>query len=232
MKICPNCHIRYEDDALKFCTRDGSPLVAEEDFTESASLDVSGALPQRVGDTQEIGPNSSDSEPEETAASEEVQPEIPRIVIQPKKNDTERPSGELAKENMAKKAKKGGTFKTVILTVLITTVVLAGGGWAIWMFAVGSDGFLFKPTADEPLPVTEPSPDPTPSPSPTPSPTPEESPSPSPSPTPTATPSPSPSPTPKPRDSQQGDGGTAVRPNPATNSEPIDGRPRQVTRQN
>jgi len=218
MKICPNCQMRYEDDALRFCTRDGSPLVDEGDFADSAALDVSGTLPQKPGDTQEMHPIDVASEPD-------VEAEIPRIVIQPKRNNGE--SGRLGeKEEMAKKSKKGGTLKTVLVTAFVTTLVLIAAGGAVWMYALRSDSFLFGPSVDTeatPEPLVETSPTPFPSPSPTPSPSPEASPSPSPSPT----PSPSPSPSPRTREGQDSDAGAVPRAMPST-SDAFDGRPRRV----
>src|SRR5262245_7494307 len=31
MKYCPKCETKYEDDLIRFCTKDGSPLIAEEE---------------------------------------------------------------------------------------------------------------------------------------------------------------------------------------------------------
>ncbi len=203
--------MRYEDDALRFCTRDGSPLVAEGAFADSASLDVSGALPQKIGDTQEMDPIGA-------TGRADVEADIPRIVIQPKKN-TEESGRFVEKEEMAKKPKKGGTLKTVLITAFVTTLVLIGAGGAFWMYTLRSDSFLFGPPVDleaTPEPFVEASPTPSPSPSP------EPSPSPSPSPT------PSPSPSPKVRDAQEGDGSAVPRPSPTTTPDSIDGRPRRV----
>ena len=44
MKYCPTCETRYDEDILRFCMKDGTPLLdeAEPNFVEmpSESLDV------------------------------------------------------------------------------------------------------------------------------------------------------------------------------------------------
>ena len=41
MKYCPKCETKY-DDLIRFCTKDGSPLIAEEEpkFIQMPSEDI------------------------------------------------------------------------------------------------------------------------------------------------------------------------------------------------
>lgn len=201
--------MRYEDDALRFCTRDGSPLVEEGSLADSEALDSSGALQIESADTQEISPKIAEQDTE-----------IPRIVIRATtpKEETARSDGGDGEETAGR---NGGTLKTVLITMLVTAIVTLGAAWAIWMFAPGFSDSIFGDT-QTPEMIVEPSPEPEPtpvvpirSPSPTPSPSASPSPSPSPSPTPAATPkakeSPEPVKAPTPRASPTPDSGD-VRP--------------------
>ena len=42
MKYCPTCETRYDEDILRFCMKDGTPLIdeAEPKFTEMPSASV------------------------------------------------------------------------------------------------------------------------------------------------------------------------------------------------
>lgn len=213
MKICPNCQMRYEDDALRFCTRDGSPLVAESAIADSESLDVSGALPGRSADTQDISGKTKD---------EDIETEIPRIVIKPHRTDSENEHIESKSEETTSRS----TLKTVLLTVIVTVVVIATGGWFFWIYVSGSGNFLFGTREESEIP-TEASPEPSPlvpirTPNPSPSPTPEASPTPSPS------PSPSPTPTATPRPKESPDAGRTPTPRTTPTPDATDARPRRV----
>src|SRR3982751_3428468 len=42
MKYCPTCDARYDDEVMRFCTKDGSPLIdeAEPNFTAPPAEDM------------------------------------------------------------------------------------------------------------------------------------------------------------------------------------------------
>ncbi len=42
MKYCPDCQTRYDEEIMRFCTKDGTPLIDEEapNFTEMPSEDA------------------------------------------------------------------------------------------------------------------------------------------------------------------------------------------------
>ena len=56
MKYCPICDTRYDDDVMRFCTKDGTPLVDEEqpNFVELPSEEVVESA-EVVGDEDEAG---------------------------------------------------------------------------------------------------------------------------------------------------------------------------------
>jgi len=146
--------MRYEDDALRFCTRDGSPLVHEKDFANTDSLDFSGALPERARDTEEMSPieRAEEVEQEET--------EVPRIVIRPRKSQEESERIEETSETERSHGKRG-ILKTVLVTAFATTIVLIGGGYFGWIYAeqLGISIFFPKNQLDA---IAEPSPEPEP----------------------------------------------------------------------
>lgn len=219
--------MRYEDDALRFCTRDGSPLVNEKDFANTDSLDFSGALPERARNTEEISPIETHQKTEGIHEPDADETEIPRIVIRPRKTREEydEPDGD---DPHDESNGKPGVLKTVLITAIVTTFVLVGAGYLIWMYAaqVGISVFFPKNQLEviaEPSPEVEPTPVPTPAlPKPSPSPSPDASPSPSP------TPNPSPNPSPKTRETKESPSTPVAK--PVTSPESGDSRPRRVNR--
>src|SRR5258706_4871652 len=225
MKYCPICDEHYDEEIIKFCTKDGAPLVENEQPSFTAL------------------PSENLEEPDDDFGEETIirrkpvnaagagafgLPESERIVIptsQPREQEA-RPRAQAYYP-----PPQQNTAKTVVLTILGTLVVLGFGAGLFWflqkdkpanIFAninananqntnlntnLGFDSnFNFNASgnygsintnlnANAKTPT--PSPTPKPSPSETPSPSPNASPTSSPTPRPTGTVRPSPSPTPR-----------------------------------
>jgi TonB family protein len=136
MKFCPICKTRYDEEILRFCTKDGTPLIEEgqPNFTALPSEDDLGEqtvirrkTPPPIPSTAQPVPDFDNDEPERISS--------PRIVI-PMSVDVAEPE-ELPRSREPVRAKttesirrqppqKSNTAMVVFLTVLGTIVVLAG----------------------------------------------------------------------------------------------------------
>ncbi len=134
MKFCPTCETRYDEEILRFCTKDGTPLVDENqpNFTEMPSDSLAAA---------EDDPNEETMvryKPPKDILDPEPQPDIdrseaPRIVI---------PMNEQKKEQNVRSRnippyqplpQKSNTGKVVALTIFGTLTLLAFGLGLFWL---------------------------------------------------------------------------------------------------
>jgi len=129
MRFCPTCQTRYDEEILRFCTKDGTPLLEENqpNFTELPSESVEDDLDEQTV-IRRNPPKSIAQTPEVT----KVEPNpLPRIVI---------PTTQEIKEQQVRTKttasyrqpppRKSNTGKIVLLTVLGTLIALMGGGIA------------------------------------------------------------------------------------------------------
>ena len=218
MKYCPICDERYDEEIIKFCTKDGTPLIDDEQpsFTALPSEN----LEDDIGEETIIRRKPSVG----TAGQSE------RIVI-PTSPETDKPVRPRTTAAYYPPPQPN-TGKTVALTILGTLVVLTFGALLFWFLQkektantnintnfnanqnvnlntnVGFDSnFNFNSAANfnssintnlnANLKTPTPSPMPKPSPSVTPSPSPSATPAGSPTPTRTPVNRPTPSPTPR-----------------------------------
>jgi hypothetical protein len=124
MKYCPVCHERYDEEIIQFCTKDGTPLLEEEQpsFTRLPSEDLNKpddigeetVIRRRPGDSQ----NTQAEEPERIVIPTSFPPEQP---IRPRPQVYYPPPQE------------PNTVKTVVLTILGTLVVLGFGAGLFWL---------------------------------------------------------------------------------------------------
>jgi TonB family protein len=129
MRFCPTCQTRYDEEILRFCTKDGTPLLEEEqpNFTElpseSAEDDSDEVTVIRRNSSRPIVPA-----PE--VANVEQNP-LPRIVIPTAQNIKAQsvPTRTTASYRQPP-PREANTGKIVLLTVLGTLIVLMGGGIA------------------------------------------------------------------------------------------------------
>jgi len=220
MKYCPICDERYDEEIIKFCTKDGTPLVDDQQpsFT---------ALPSE--NLEEPG----DDFGEETVIRRKpvsVPPAQSERIVIPTSSTPEQPARPRAQAYYPPPPQPN-TAKTVVLTILGTLFVLACGAGLFWFLQKerpanvntnlnananqnvnlntnlafdsnfnfnASGNYQSNYNTNSNLKTPSPSPTPKPSPSVTPSPSPIASPTPSPTPRPTVNIRPaSPSPTPR-----------------------------------
>ncbi len=125
MRFCPTCQTRYDEEILRFCTKDGTPLVEENqpNFTELPS--ESGA--DDFGDETVIRRNlpKSTAPPVENIKGE-TKP--PRIVIPTTGKINEPQVRVKATASYRQPPPQSNTGKVVLLTVLGTLIALMASG--------------------------------------------------------------------------------------------------------
>lgn len=133
MKFCPKCQTKYDEDVIRFCTKDGSPLVDENpSFT---------AMPSQSFSTDDIG--------EETLITRN-RPVIPQPIPTESEETSQRvviPIGEEKKQAVRpldnsqrqyQEPRKSNTAMVVLLTIFGTLAIL-GGGIGVWFLLSGSN---------------------------------------------------------------------------------------------
>jgi len=121
MKHCPVCHTQYDEEVLRFCTRDGAPLIEDDqphfDAMPSESME---------SEDRDFGEDTVvRGAPPVTPVA--TQTENPRIVIpttedpQPRQTVRSRPAAYAPPSQQ-----KPNTGKVVALTVICTLAVIAG----------------------------------------------------------------------------------------------------------
>lgn len=133
MKFCPTCETRYDEEILRFCTKDGAPLVDENqpNFTEMPSESIETPESDLGEETiVRYKPSKDLLEPEPQPDIERS--EAPRIVI---------PMSEQKQEQQVRSRnippyqplqQKPNTGKVVALTILGTLTILAFGLGLFW----------------------------------------------------------------------------------------------------
>ena len=146
MKFCPICKTRYDEEILRFCTKDGTPLIeeAEPNFTALPSENDKDDLgEQTVIRRKTPAPIPSTAQPVPDFDDEPERISSPRIVIPM--------SGEPEPEELPKRGsvramttesirrqpppQKSNTGMVVFLTILGTIVVLIGAGGIFWFLS-------------------------------------------------------------------------------------------------
>src|SRR5215213_3743755 len=125
MKFCPTCQTRYDEEILRFCTKDGTPLVDEDQPNFTAMPSESSIDDDELGEetiirrNPPVPPPVSDVQAERTAqdrivvpTSEPVRPKpVPPVPLQRKSNTA-----------------------TVVLLTLLGTLAVLGLGLGGWYF--------------------------------------------------------------------------------------------------
>ncbi|MGE3466611.1 MAG: hypothetical protein AB7J13_06730 [Pyrinomonadaceae bacterium] len=121
MKYCPVCDERFDEDIIKFCTKDGTPLVedAAPKFTEMPSE----ALDDDFGQETVIRRRP---EPSEQSGQSE------RIVI-PTTHEPEQQVRPRSAQAYYPPPPPPNTAKTIILTIIGTLAVLGFGAGLFWL---------------------------------------------------------------------------------------------------
>src|SRR6476646_7306014 len=147
MKYCPTCETRFDDAVMRFCTKDGTPLIDEEqpNFTALPSEEMDKRTePAVIDDEDEAGevtvvrrniavppPPSLDDDdfsvPAERPAERIVVP-MAAQPVDPIRNPRSAAYYAPPEQN---------TFKVVVLTVLGTLVILGIGAGLFWALQRG-----------------------------------------------------------------------------------------------
>lgn len=226
MKHCPVCDEHYDEEIIRFCTKDGSPLVDDEEpkfvampseNIEQPEDDLEATIIRRKPVGGEVGGFGDQPQPERIV----IPTSVPEPQVRPR----------TAAAYYPPPPPQNNTAKTVVLTILGTLFVLACGAGLFWVLQkekpantntnvntnlanqntnlntnLAFDGnFNFNAASNfnsnynlpTNLNANIKTPTPTPKPSPSTSPTPTSSPTPTPRPSPSATVRPSPTPTPR-----------------------------------
>ncbi|CAN5583306.1 hypothetical protein BH20ACI4_BH20ACI4_01890 [soil metagenome] len=137
MKYCPVCQTRFDEEIIRFCTKDGTPLIDDEapNFVELPSEDLESNEEDDFGAETVIRRKSAESE------ITNVEPRLgetsQRMVI---------PTSETPPENQQVRAKqvsyqqppptkKTSTAAVVFLTIVGTIVVIGGGLGIYWLMS-------------------------------------------------------------------------------------------------
>ncbi|MEP7150024.1 MAG: TonB family protein [Acidobacteriota bacterium] len=126
MKYCPTCETRYDEEILRFCMKDGTPLLEEEEphFVAMPSESLGEEVEDDADEVTVVRRNAPVPDPE---------PERPRIVV---------PTYEEVREQQARARVatpyRGGparssTAKVVVLTILGTLAVTGVAAVALWL---------------------------------------------------------------------------------------------------
>jgi TonB family protein len=139
MKFCPTCKTRYDEEILRFCTKDGTALVEESEpnFTALPSESKQDDLGEETIIRRKNSSPDSDFESERERLSTP-----PRIVI-PTTGNTEPESPPPLQREAVRAAnpetirrhqspRKSNTATVVFLTVLGTIAILAGAAGIFW----------------------------------------------------------------------------------------------------
>jgi hypothetical protein len=143
MKYCPTCETRYDEDILRFCMKDGTPLLdeAEPNFIQmpSGGLEVEPVEddPSEVTVIRRNGPNVAaipdlPPEPEDFSISEPPHSPDPkqRIVIPTFEERQRQERARVAAQYQ--QPRKASTALVVFLTVIGTVFVLGIGAVGFW----------------------------------------------------------------------------------------------------
>lgn len=126
MKYCPICDERYDEEIIRFCTKDGTPLieVEEPNFTALPSENVEDG--DELGEETVIRSKSAHGEPFGSRGQSE------RIVI-PTEPESVEPVRPRTVPAYYPPPPQPNTLKTVVLTILGTLAVLGFGAILFWL---------------------------------------------------------------------------------------------------
>jgi len=142
MKICPICDTTFDEDIIRFCTKDGSPLIDQKEpsFVEmpSEEFDVPGFEDDDIGEVTVIRRKDVPAPPPSIDdLNAELPPPTPpseRIVIP----TTPAPTPQDVRSRVAQAyypppAEKPNTLKVVVLTIIGTLTLLGVGAGLFWL---------------------------------------------------------------------------------------------------
>lgn len=140
MKFCPTCETRYDEEILRFCMKDGTPLVDEKEpsFIGMPSESLDAAADDDPGEVTIIRKNPPVPTPppvpilDDDDFSDPGQPQAaPRIVVPMTQELLETPRTYPAPPYQAPQGPS--TLKVVILTIFGTLSLLGLGAAGVWL---------------------------------------------------------------------------------------------------
>lgn len=142
MKFCPVCQTRYDEEIMRFCTKDGTPLVDEKtpNFIAMPSEELESAEDDFGAETViRRKPTESEITNVEPRASEDYEREKTQRMVIPTAEQPVEPQVR-AKQNSYQQPpqKKSNTTAVVLLTIFGTILVLGGGLGIYWLISGGS----------------------------------------------------------------------------------------------
>lgn len=140
MKYCPTCQTEYDEEILRFCTKDGTPLIDESqpNFTElpsvSAEEEDDFGAETIIRKEKPLNPPPMDIV-EDTAVEAKKEPDAPRLVI-----PTQEPQIR-AKDTAYRTIEPPPRTNTalVVVTTILLTLVIIGGIVALFWAMGGKD---------------------------------------------------------------------------------------------
>lgn len=142
MKFCPTCEIRYDEEILRFCTKDGTPLIDEgqPQFTELPSESEAKPEDDDLGEDTLVRHKSPPLNPPDFEPIKEDN--SPRIVIPMKTEEKPlqqqiRPKAVVYQETAQAKS---NTPMVILTTVLLTLAALAGTFALFWALRSDNTG--------------------------------------------------------------------------------------------
>ncbi len=123
MKYCPKCEERYDEEIIRFCTKDGTPLVEAEEpkFTAMPSENIE---------------NPDDDLGEETVIRRRPvgdEPEQPERIVIPTSQSQREPVRARTIPPYYPPPEPPNTLKTVVLTIIGTVALLGCGALLFWL---------------------------------------------------------------------------------------------------
>ncbi|MDQ2747769.1 MAG: energy transducer TonB [Acidobacteriota bacterium] len=142
MKFCPVCKTQYDEEILRFCTKDGTPLIEESlpNFTAMPSRNDLGEdtvirrkTPAPIPSTAQALPDFDD-EPERISSPRIVIPMSDQPVADqfpPRRENVRTVSTESIRRQLPP-PRQSNTAMVVVLTILGTIILLGAGGLIFW----------------------------------------------------------------------------------------------------
>jgi TonB family protein len=131
MKYCPTCETRYDEEILRFCMKDGTPLLDEEEpkFVALPSESIEDEPIEDAGEVTVVRRN--------IPVPPEPESGRPRIVVPTYEEAREQPRVRTAPYNPERKS---NTAKVVILTIIGTLAVIGVAAAGIFMLRRDNSG--------------------------------------------------------------------------------------------
>ena len=127
MKFCPTCETRYDEEILRFCTKDGTPLIDEDQPNFVASADNAEAAEEMDFGEETVIRLEKPSVPKPPPDPEIHRSDQPRIVIPMNEERAEQRVRARQIPPYQPIQPNSSTAKVVELTILGTIGVLAFG---------------------------------------------------------------------------------------------------------